>query len=220
MNATDYKKSEAFRKIQIFELPKIYTPGFPTYNPPTAEYVEIAMIDLEKFIYRSDNIDVLIKAALIFYQFQTISPFKNENGKIGRMLLNLLLKTRKILSKQLLCFSSYIFQNKSHYKEILTDVRVVGNYTRWIKFFVKGLIIEANNSINSINEQVKLKQKNREKIGALSKSKKSAIIVQEIKVLKAGNDLMRNRSYKYIEYLEILEGISFKTGQKEDEIYD
>ncbi len=234
----DCEKSGAFRTQQLFELPKIYTPGFPTYNPPTPKYVEIAMGDLEKFISKNDKIDVLIKAALIYYQIQTISPFENENGKIGRMLINLFLQDKKILTKQLLCYSNYILQNKSEYKEILSNVRVAGNYTQWIKFFVKGIIVESNNSINIINELVRLNVKNKEKVAVLSKSKKTVImlldyiernpvitiktaakeleisfntalnaieILQEMKILKVGNDLMRNRSYEYREYLEILE---------------
>ena len=235
----DCEKSGAFRTEQLFELPKIYTPGFPTYNPPTPKYVEIAMGDLEKFISKNDKIDVLIKVSLIYYQLQTISPFENENGKIGRMLINLFLQDKKILTKQLLCYSNYILQNKSEYKEILSNVRVAGNYTQWIKFFIKGIIVESNRSINIINELVGLNVKNREKVAVLSKSKKSVImlldylernpvitiknaakeleisfntalnaieILQEMKILTVGNDLMRNRSYEYREYLEILEG--------------
>ena len=168
-----------FRKIQTYAEPPVYIFGIPTYNPPTVEYMETALSDLEKFIGRDDNIDTLVKIALILYQFETISPFVSGNSKMGRILVNLFLQEKKILSRQLLCVSSYLLSSKIEYNDRIAEVRRIGNYKQWIKYFIKAVIVAAEDSINVINQLIELRENNMAKIMTLGKSSKTLMLMYE-----------------------------------------
>ena len=168
-----------FRKIQTFIGPHIYVENFPNYNPPATENMKIALSDLEKFINSDDNIDVLIKLALIHYQFETIHPFSSGNGRTGRILICMFLKEKKILSRKLLCLSDFLLPNKIEYFDRLMEVRRKGNYEQWVKFFIKAVIVAAEDSINVINKLLELREKNLSKIMTLGKTSKTSMLLYE-----------------------------------------
>lgn len=109
------------------------------YVPPTVEDVVSAMSDLEKFINDYD-MDILLKIALVHYQFETIHPFLDGNGHIGRMLIVLILMTDGILKRPVLYMSLYLKSNRIEYYDRLSEVRTKGNYEQWIKFFLRGVL--------------------------------------------------------------------------------
>ncbi|MDK2905990.1 MAG: hypothetical protein PWQ67_338 [Clostridia bacterium] len=80
--------------------PRVYVEGITNYNPTAPENMETALIDFEKFANSDDQTDILVKVALIHYQFETIHPFTSGNGRIGRIIVNLFLQEKKILSLQ------------------------------------------------------------------------------------------------------------------------
>lgn len=177
VNDSNNKKSGQFRKIQIFDKAGIYISDMKIYNPPAPKDIKATMFDLESYINSDDHIDTLIKAALIYYQFVTISPFENENNKIGRMLINLFLQEKKILSRQLLCLSGYSLLNRIDFFDRVSAVRIAGDYEQWIKCFLKGIIVTADKSINTINKLIELKAENQAKIMSFGQTKKTSLII-------------------------------------------
>ncbi len=120
------------------------------------------MADLERFI-NSEIIDLpiqvpfLIKIALIHYQFETIHPFLDGNGRIGRLLITLYLIDKKLLQQPTLYLSDFFERNRADYYHNLTQVRVKNNLEDWIVFFLQGIIETAKKSIHTFQEIVKLR---------------------------------------------------------------
>jgi len=85
INNTSNEEIGQFRKIQTFMGPRVYVEGIPNYNPTAPENMETALVDFEKFANSDDQTDILVKVALIHYQFETIHPFASGNGRIGRI---------------------------------------------------------------------------------------------------------------------------------------
>ena len=133
------------RKIQIFTEPRVSVKGLPLYNPPNPENVKEAYLDFEKYWNMICPYDVLVQAALVYYQFCTIQPFSDDNDRITRILTNLFVVKREILSQPLLCLSYYLCKDKVGYNDQLNYLRGRYNnsYRSWIKYFIKAIIIAA-----------------------------------------------------------------------------
>lgn len=139
------------------------TPQNALYVPPAPDDMLRAMDDLERYIHGDvydDGLDVLIRAALIHYQFETIHPFLDGNGRIGRLLITLFLHEQKVLSKPVLYVSSFLKSNRSEYYSHLMEVRTAGNFEQWVQFFLQALIEAAEDAIATIKELVALRQQN------------------------------------------------------------
>ena len=102
------------------------------YIPPNVEDMKTAMSDLEKFINSDNDLDPLICAALIHYQFETIHPFLDGNGRVGRLLITLYLMEKQVLSTPALYLSYFLKKNRIEYYDRMTEVRRNGNYEQWI----------------------------------------------------------------------------------------
>jgi Fic family protein len=99
-----------------------------------------ALSDLEKYMNADDDLDVLIRAVLIHYQFETIHPFLDGNGRVGRFLNTLLLMEQKALSDPTLYISYFLKKNRIEYYDRMTEVRNKGNYEQWVKFFLQAIL--------------------------------------------------------------------------------
>ena len=128
------------------------------YVPPPPEYVEELMSELEDFIQTPDNIPSLIKIALIHSQFETIHPYLDGNGRMGRLLITFYLYWKGLLSRPLLYLSFYLKKNRNLYYESLNDIRLKGHWEQWLKFFLKGVIEVSNDSIDTAKRIIELKQ--------------------------------------------------------------
>ncbi len=130
------------------------------FIPPHHEDLPELMSDFEKFL----NDDVrplphLIKIGIAHYQFETIHPFLDGNGRVGRLLITLYLVDKKLLSKPALYLSAFFEKNKSLYYDNLTIVRINNNLTQWLKFFLEGVRQTAENSIETFRAIIKLRRK-------------------------------------------------------------
>lgn len=144
------------------------------YIPPNPEDMVQAMFDLEKYINSDDSLDVLIQAALLHYQFETIHPFLDGNGRVGRLLIMLFLMEKKVLTSPALYISYYLKKNRIEYYDRMSEVRNKDNYEQWIKFFLNAIKESAEESIDTIKKHSVLHDKNIEKINAMGRASKNA----------------------------------------------
>ena len=128
------------------------------FVPPEPMEMETAMSDLEKYFYDDEYIPPLIKIALIHAQFETIHPFLDGNGRMGRLLIAFWLCQQKILSQPLLYLSYYLKMNRSEYYQLLMDVRFNGDWESWIKFFLRGIIFISDEATESAKKILLLQQ--------------------------------------------------------------
>ncbi len=144
------------------------------YIPPNPEDMIECMSDLEKYINGEDTLDTLIQAALIHYQFETIHPFLDGNGRIGRLLITLFLMEKKVLTSPALYISYYLKSNRIEYYDRMSEVRAKGDYEQWIKFFLRAISGAAKDAILAINELHNLHERNYAKIQELGRSRINA----------------------------------------------
>lgn len=167
------KSPGEFRRSQNWIGPAGSTLKDARYIPPNPEDMLVAMSDLEKFINGEDELDPFIKIALIHYQFETIHPFLDGNGRIGRLIIALYLIEKKILSHETLYISYFLKRNRIEYYDRLTEVRVKGNYEQWIKFFLLAVYESAQDAINTIERIIKLHDRNVEVVKNTGKASKT-----------------------------------------------
>jgi len=130
------------------------------YIPPNPEDMLQAISDLELYIHSDDSLDILLQSALIHYQFETIHPFLDGNGRIGRLLVTLHLMEKKVLTSPLLYLSYYLKSYRLEYFDRLSEVRNTGNYEQWVKFFLRAIIETAADTILTLEQLLLLHDKN------------------------------------------------------------
>ncbi|HMV12187.1 MAG TPA: Fic family protein [Nitrosomonas sp.] len=129
-----------------------------TFIPPHHQYVNDLMGDLENFLHNHDiHVPALIRIAIAHYQFETIHPFLDGNGRIGRLLITLFLVSEGVLEKPLLYLSSYFEKNKSLYYDNLMLVREKNNMLQWFKYFLVGIEQTATLAVNTLSNILGLK---------------------------------------------------------------
>lgn len=147
------------------------------YIPPAPEDIDTAISKLEKYINEDDSTDNLIRAALIHYQFETIHPFLDGNGRIGRLLITLYLMEKKLLSTPTLYISYFLKRNRIEYYDLMTEVRNKGDYEQWIRFFLQAVYECAANAIATIDKLAALHEKNEAAILEMGRGAKNALSV-------------------------------------------
>lgn len=129
------------------------------FIPPNPSDMEEALGQLEEYFYDVSYIPQLIKIAIIHAQFETIHPFLDGNGRMGRLLITFWLCNQKILSKPLLYLSYYFKYNRAEYYQRLMDVRLKGDWENWIKFFLRGVSSVSDEATESAKKIIGLQQK-------------------------------------------------------------
>ena len=147
------------------------------YIPPSPDDMQNAMSDLEKYINVDDDLDALIRAALIHYQFETIHPFLDGNGRVGRLLITLFLMDKGILTTPALYISYFLKKNRVEYYDRMTEVRTKGNYEQWIIFFLQAIMESAGDAISTIDELITLHDTNTSVISKLGRASKNTMLV-------------------------------------------
>ena len=152
------------------------------YIPPSPEDMTEAMSELEYYMNNNEHfndLDVLIRAALIHYQFETIHPFLDGNGRIGRLLTTLFLMEKGVLNVPALYISYFLKKNRSEYYDRMMFVREEGNFEQWITFFLNAVRDSAEDAIIAIDQLTALHEKNAIIISNMGRASKTALQVFE-----------------------------------------
>jgi Fic family protein len=155
-------------------------PGNARYVPPPADVVIECMGLLEKFIH-DDPVATppLVKAALAHVQFETIHPVLDGYGRVGRLLITLILRAEGLLHYPLLHLSLFFNEHRQRYYELLQEVRLTGDWETWLDFFLQGVRDIANRTASDIHRALKLFETDRSRIQSLGRPARSSLLIHD-----------------------------------------
>ncbi|BCO30140.1 hypothetical protein TspCOW1_02430 [Thiohalobacter sp. COW1] len=154
-------------------------PGNAAFVPPPAERLMDCLDPFEHFLHH-DSLPVLMKAGLAHAQFETIHPFLDGNGRLGRLLITLLLCTEGLLAEPLLYLSLYFKLNRTEYYDRLNRIRTHGDWEGWMRFFLRGVRDTAQQAVDSARRLLALFEQDRERIKELGRIAGSCLQLHEL----------------------------------------
>lgn len=156
-------------------------PGNAVFVPPPVEELMECMGKLELFLHGTpESTPVLLKAALMHVQFETIHPFLDGNGRLGRLLITLLLCEQKILKEPMLYLSLYFKTHRQYYYELLGRVRTTGDWEAWLDFFAEAVIAVATQAVETAQKLLHLAETDKLKVSGLGRAAASTLQVHRI----------------------------------------
>jgi Fic family protein len=175
-----------------------------TYVPPLPAEIPTALSELEHYIHRDTGLPPLMEIALVHYQFEAIHPFLDGNGRIGRLLITLMLIERDLLPEPLLYLSAYFERHRGAYYDHLLAVSQKGEWEEWLLFFLRGVSVEARDASRRAGKLFELRETYRERL-----QREGA----RPNLLTAINYLFANPVTSIRELAEVL-GISFEAARR------
>lgn len=204
-------------------------PGVAHFVPPPPQDLPQLISDFEKYIHTDDSLPALIRTGLLHVQFETIHPYLDGNGRIGRLLITLLLEHWKIIDQPLLYLSLYFKKNREVYYDHLGKVRTQGDWESWIKFFLKGVCQISQEAILLIGHLSQIVNEDRAKLLEDSSASIFALrlfellpthpivtMPQVVKLLQTS----KPTAIKAIGVLEKLKILTEQTGRKRDRMFE
>lgn len=204
-------------------------PGNAAFVPPPPNLVADCMSDLETYIHsEADTLPLLVRTALVHVQFETIHPFLDGNGRLGRLLITLMLVANSALQQPMLYLSLYFKTHRAHYYEMLQRVRNEGDWEGWLEFFLEGVKETSDQAADTAKEILGLFETDRKRIEKLGRPAGSALQVYKYlqtkpvvsvpsaaRVLSLSAPTVR-KSVNHLVELEILEEV---TGKQRDRVF-
>ena len=170
-----------FRRVQNYIVAYGKSPKNSTYTPPPPEYLDELLKNFEKFIQTTPNdMSVLIQCAIMHYQFEAIHPFQDGNGRVGRILVALLLSEKEILPQPILYMSAYFERNVKEYYSRLLAVSQKSDLNEWIKFFLVGIIDQTTSTIQDICELINLQNRYKKQLGHARTGANSLLLLDHL----------------------------------------
>ena len=167
-------------------------PGDAHFVPPPAQQVEESMAQLERFLHDlPSRTPTLLKAALAHVQFETIHPFLDGNGRVGRLLIPMLLCIESVLREPLLYLSLYFKQNRSRYYQMLDRVRSEGEWEEWVMFFATGVEETANAAVSTAHRLREISEVDRARVAKAGRIAGSALQVHHALLSRPINTIGR-----------------------------
>lgn len=204
-------------------------PGNASFVPPPPDHVMECMSKLELFLNDvPKQTPVLLKAALAHVQFETIHPFLDGNGRLGRLLITMILCEQNVLKKPMLYLSLYFKTHRQHYYDLLTKVRIQGDWEAWLDFFADAVNATATQAVETAQKLVYTMNKDLKLIKTLGRAEASTkkvytvllqnpIITSNSVAEKTGiSPATVNKSLRYLEKLEIVKEL---TSQKRNRLF-
>ena len=204
-------------------------PGNAAFVPPPAEEVLECMNKLEFFLHdQPEPTPVLLKAALAHVQFETIHPFLDGNGRLGRLLITLLLCEQKVLREPMLYLSLYFKTHRQYYYELLGNVRLTGDWEAWLDFFAEAVIVTATQAVETAQHLLDLSNHDRDKIRGIGRAAASTLQVHralmEHPIATSGSLVEKtgitpatiNKALRHLEQLGIVKEL---TAQKRNRLF-
>ncbi|WP_373479440.1 Fic family protein [Geminocystis sp.] len=151
-----------------------------SFIPPPLAQMHQALDNLEKFIHYNTNLPVLIQCGLIHAQFETIHPFLDGNGRVGRLLITFLLCQKGILQRPLLYLSYYLKAHRQEYYDVLMNIRTNGDWEGWLKFFLRGVYEVSQTATNTAQNILKLQQNHRQLISQQSGGSNNSLLLLDL----------------------------------------
>jgi len=180
-------------------------PGNARFVPPPPQEVEPCMAALERFLHDPAAPGTLVKAALAHVQFETIHPFLDGNGRVGRLLIALLLHHDGVLRQPLLYLSLYFKQNRAEYYRLLDSVRTTGDWESWLDFFLEGVAQTATGAVDTAHRLLAMFQEDAERIQSLGRAAANGLRVF---------DALRRRPLAGIGHVARQTGIAYPTAAR------
>lgn len=180
-------------------------PGNAQYVPPPPHEVEACMAALERFLHAPDAPGALLKAALAHVQFETIHPFLDGNGRVGRLLIALVLHQEGVLRQPLLYLSLYLKQHRAEYYRLLDAVRLTGDWEAWLDFVLEGVEQTAAGAVDTAHRLLALFHDDAARVQALGRAAANALRVF---------DALRRRPLARIDALATEIGIAYPTAAR------
>lgn len=180
-------------------------PGNAHFVPPPAAAVGGCMSDLERFIHSKDPMPVLLRAALAHVQFETIHPFLDGNGRVGRLLISLLLHDAGVLRQPLLYLSLYFKRHRDEYYRLLDVVRHDGDWEAWLDFFLEGVAETAGGAVETAHRLLSLFQADEKRLA--TEERGAASLLRAYGALKS-------RPVATIQEVARRSGVTFPTASK------
>jgi Fic family protein len=204
-------------------------PGNARFVPPPPQYVEDCMASLERFIHAGDDgLPDLVKASLAHVQFETIHPFLDGNGRVGRLLISLMLFDAGVLGQPLLYLSYYFKQQRPEYYRLLDTVRAEGDWEAWLDFFLEGVAITAGSAVDTAHRLLALFRDDAARVQTLGRAAANALRVFDAlrdRPLANLNALTESTGASYptvaraVEALENLGIVREITGRKRERVF-
>jgi Fic family protein len=180
-------------------------PGNAVFVPPPPQEVEHCMAELERFLHAPDSPGALVKVALAHVQFETIHPFLDGNGRVGRLLIAFILHHEGVLRQPLLYLSLYFKQHRSEYYRLLDAVRQTGDWEAWLDFFLEGVTATAQDAVETAHRLLALFAADRERMLPLGRAAANTLRVF---------DVLRHRPVVNVKLLAQRTGVSFTTAAR------
>ncbi|MBM3787947.1 MAG: Fic family protein [Acidobacteria bacterium] len=156
-------------------------PGNAIYVPPPPDQLMDCLDAFERFLhFQRRDLPVLVQTAMIHAQFESIHPFLDGNGRIGRLLVTLFLCMRGVLKDPLLYPSHYLKQNRTRYYELLQKIRHEGAWEEWIRFFLHAVIQAAEHAIYSVKRLLAIRERDRAKVAKLGRAAPNALKLYDL----------------------------------------
>jgi Fic family protein len=203
-------------------------PSNAAYVPPPPEEVPRLLGDLERYIHAEDSLPPLVRAGLVHVQFESIHPYLDGNGRVGRLLIALLLEQWRLLGAPLLYLSLYFKRRRPDYYRLLNEVRRTGDWEEWSRFFLDGVAEIAEESAMTARDLYRLVATDRERVLTARGSSLTAARLLEllprrpvvtIPMLVKLLDTTKPTATKSIALLETLGILEETTGRKRDRTY-
>ena len=204
-------------------------PGNASFVPPPPDRVMECLGSLELFLHDQSTYPVLIRAALAHVQFETIHPFLDGNGRLGRLLITLMLCEEGALRGPILYLSLYFKTNRSRYYDLLQEVRQTGNWEAWLEFFLEGVTETSEQGVASARRLMALFDDDRKKISALGRPASSALRLHSelqrtpllsVPVAAKRLALSQPTVQKSLEHLQALGIVKEITGKRRSRLYE